>query len=272
MLNPSGYFIIAIIVSIILSFIIRGVVHVFKWGFYELEERKRRINRTTILLISLFSLSFLLVIVELISYLKEGSQNNFLLSVFTLALIANAFVLHYLLNKKSARPVFELNEKLNPHAKKDFLNICRYFNDRHQLFEKEANDLLELIDKDSQKGTVFNIRKDSTSEELFDKEKLFYLFLQILKEKCIKTTNLNKVAVQRFSLDGKPLLDSKINLETNSNNFSQTIKRRVEKIKTNEKNFFLILRGLEYYHVSFTKNSRKMLTATYLSKMKKNAK
>lgn len=262
---------------ILLYFIVRGVISLNKYGLTNVEAKKTSTHRNAKYLIGLFSLSLLVVTRELfLIYINNKTHQIALIILYTLAIISVAYILHKLFFTKVYRdilnnvlPCFELYTEKNSKAKEDFAKINKFFIDQYQLFEEPAEKLLELIDHKIRMPHVFNIKKESNNSYKFKNIELFYLYIQILKEKSIKVPLSSYVILKRFQYEKSPLVDSNKNLIKQLNNLSTNSFRAISKFKNNKSDLYSILSTMETYHISFSKNCRKSFTKDYLKDTKR---
>jgi hypothetical protein len=251
---------------ILLYFTIRGVIFINKFGFNDISASKKPIRRTSIYLSTLFVLSFFVVLNELVNSFKDpGNLQLGLIGIYTLAFASTAYVLNKLLFTNTINsilyrelPSFKLDEKNNPDAKKDFEKICRFFKNEFNLFEESIDQLLDLINPDSESPIIFNIKKDCGDGQRIGltNRTLLFLFYRMLKEKCIKTRNSSIVLLTRFRQDGKPLTEPEKSLKNQRHSLASEINRAITSIP--EKELRPILHRMKEYHIQFSKTAKNL--------------
>lgn len=92
-------------------------------------------------------------------------------------------------------PKFLLKDIENP--KNIFRTICKSFSHSPKIFTNNIDDLLDLVDPNTNKGLVFDI--DEKNEELF------FLFMDTIMKHAIKNIKTSEVVEKRFTIKGNKI-------------------------------------------------------------------
>lgn len=256
----------AIIMGLVLIyFAVRGIIYLNNYGFNEIYPSKKPARRISIYLSTLFILALFLIMNELINSFLNPEEIHLgihlvIIGLYTLAFVGTAYILNKLLFINTLyricipkSPCFQLNKKRNPDARKDFEKICRFFKNEFNLFEESTDQLMDLINPDSESPIFFNIKKDGKEDQAngLTNRTLFFLFFRMLKEKCINTPNSSIVLLTRFRQDGKSLVESEKSLKNPRHSLSSEINRAISSIP--EKELRPILHRMKEYQIQFSK-------------------
>lgn len=160
----------------------------------------------------------IIAILSIIAILTIGTILNL---VYT-----NRFNKILIQEKVQSKVYFNLNTPNKTHERA-FNNICRYFTDKHQLFEYNLSELEDLL-KPNNKGMVFNIMSNH------NKKFYFFLFFKICKDTCFKKNNTEIVAKERFLIDYKPIRNIKDN---QSNALKKLTNKELRELKEDLKSY-----------------------------------
>ncbi|PWE00031.1 hypothetical protein [Marinilabilia rubra] len=92
-------------------------------------------------------------------------------------------------------PKFHLHNKEKDFSK--FKDICKDFSRAPKLFAYKIEELLDLVDQESEQGLVFDIDPQ--------KKELFYIFIDTIKENAIVNKNTVEVIENRFTIGGSKI-------------------------------------------------------------------
>ena len=169
--------------------------------------------------------------IEITSPIYKWAYWVIILSIFFVGALLNLVYTNrfdQIIKKKEeeSKVFFNLN-KPEKDYKRVFNSICKYFIDKHQIFEYSLNELEDLI-KPNNKGMVFKISEDQ------NKKFYFFVFFKICKEVCFILNNTDIVAKERFLIDNKPLSDP---AKAQSKILQKLSKREMRELKENLKRY-----------------------------------
>lgn len=229
--------IILIFPAIKLVFVVLGKpLNAFVWS--ETVKWEKKVELPRLFLTILFTGIIFLVhyeymtTIEITTPIYKWTHSFEIASILSIGLLLNLVytdLFAQILKKEDEKKVyFNLNKP--KEDKRVFNNICKYFIDKHQLFDYSLSELEDLI-KPKNKGVVFNI---SSSQ---NKKFYFYLFLKICKDVCFVKNNTEKVSRIRFQINNKPLVnvnkDQSKNIQTLTNNELRELKENLKRYQIN---------------------------------------